>query len=128
MEQKTTVIHSFKKKTTSAKEKKTKKEYSLHLRKGNTYGSNIETAAKVEFKSIPGKLDAEKGEFIMFDIIETTGLSRDSDIVQLSAFNGITKFTKSANQKKNANAISGITFSLKNTPSIAMEEKWNKQI
>lgn len=75
MEQKTTVIHSFKKKTTSAK----------------------------------GKLDAEKGGFIMFDI-ETTGLSRDSDIVQLSAFNGITEFTKSANQKKNANAISGITF------------------
>uniref|UniRef100_K1R0F3 Uncharacterized protein n=1 Tax=Magallana gigas TaxID=29159 RepID=K1R0F3_MAGGI len=35
------------------------------------------------------KLDPEKGECIMFDI-ETTGLSRDSDIVQLSAFDGIT--------------------------------------
>lgn len=41
------------------------------------------------YNFVPGKLDPEKGECIMFDI-ETTGLSRDSDIVQLSAFDGIT--------------------------------------
>uniref|UniRef100_K1QP85 Uncharacterized protein n=1 Tax=Magallana gigas TaxID=29159 RepID=K1QP85_MAGGI len=69
------------------------KEYSLHLREGNTYGSNIETAAEVDIESIPGKLDPEKGECIMFDI-ESTGLSRGSDIVQLSAFDGITEFNR----------------------------------
>uniref|UniRef100_A0A8W8MHK3 Exonuclease domain-containing protein n=1 Tax=Magallana gigas TaxID=29159 RepID=A0A8W8MHK3_MAGGI len=80
---------AFKRRRLLLKKRKQKREYSLHLREGNTYGSNIETAAEVDIESIPGKLDPEKGECIMFDI-ETTGLSRDSDIVQLSAFDGIT--------------------------------------
>lgn len=71
------------------------------------------------YNFVPGKLDPEKGECIMFDI-ETTGLSRDSDIVQLSAFDGITEFNVyiRPNQpiSKYATAISGITFSFeKNT-------------
>uniref|UniRef100_A0A8W8MID8 PML C-terminal domain-containing protein n=1 Tax=Magallana gigas TaxID=29159 RepID=A0A8W8MID8_MAGGI len=85
---------AFKRRRLLLKKRKQKREYSLHLREGNTYGSNIETAAEVDIESIPGKLDPEKGECIMFDI-ETTGLSRDSDIVQLSAFDGITEFNKS---------------------------------
>lgn len=84
------------------------------------------------YNFVPGKLDPEKGECIMFDI-ETTGLSRDSDIVQLSAFDGITEFNVyiRPNQpiSKYATAISGITFSFeKKTLSIIMEEKWNQQI
>lgn len=39
------------------------------------------------YNIVPGKLDAEKGEFIMFDI-ETTALGPDRDIIQLSAFDG----------------------------------------
>nr|XP_034317084.1 uncharacterized protein LOC109617780 [Crassostrea gigas] len=105
---------AFKRRRLLLKKRKQKREYSLHLREGNTYGSNIETAAEVDIESIPGKLDPEKGECIMFDI-ETTGLSRDSDIVQLSAFDGITEFNVyiRPNQpiSKYATAISGITFS-----------------
>lgn len=56
-----------------------------------TLRSKIETTTEVDIESNPGKLGPTKEEFIMFDI-ETTGLSRDGDIVQLSAFDGITEF------------------------------------
>lgn len=108
---------AFKRRRLLLKKRKHKREYSLHLHEGHTYGSNIESAAVLDIESIPGKLDPKKGKFIMFDI-ETTGLSRDSDIVQLSAFDGNTEFNIyiRPNQpiSKNATAISGITFSFEN--------------
>ncbi|XP_061170963.1 uncharacterized protein LOC133180458 [Saccostrea echinata] len=110
---------AFKRRRLLLKKRKQKREYSLQLREGQTYENNIESAAEVDIESIPGKLDPKEGEVVEFDI-ETTGLGRDSDLVQLSASDGDSEFNVyiQPNQpiSKNATAISGITYSFeKNT-------------
>ncbi|CAG2218882.1 unnamed protein product [Mytilus edulis] len=74
---------------------KKKSEFSSQIKEGTTYDNETEVNEVIsDIQQIPSRLtinDSEK--FIIFDL-ETTGLSRNSDITQISASNGSNLFQR----------------------------------
>ena len=71
-------------------------------------------ASEIDIETIPSPPQLNGNEsFIIFDL-ETTGLSRNSDITQIAAYNGVNKFNNyvlpRCDISKEASKITGITF------------------
>ena len=63
-----------------------KQELSRHVREGVTYATGIEQVASIaDITEIPQHKEASNSDNLVFIDLETTGLGRDPDIIQLSA-------------------------------------------
>ncbi|CAC5366566.1 unnamed protein product [Mytilus coruscus] len=82
--------------------------------KGDTYGGEIEVQEHIDTETIPSKMKFEGEESVVVFDLETTGLSRKSDITQLAAFDGTTVFNEYVSPREvispKVSELTGLTF------------------
>ena len=105
---------AFKKRRLQLKKLKRKSQNLASVKEGDTYKPNLDMASDIDIETIPSPPQLNGNEsFIIFDL-ETTGLSRNSDISQIAAYNGVNKFNNyvlpRCDISKEASKITGITF------------------
>ncbi|XP_061168272.1 uncharacterized protein LOC133177209 [Saccostrea echinata] len=107
---------SFKRKRLSLKKRKHERESTNCLKEGKTYEPCISTSEvnSCDLETIPGKREFNGEENIVAFDLETTGLSRSSDIIQLAAFDGKEEFniyvSPSQQITKKASEITGLKY------------------
>ncbi|CAG2213417.1 unnamed protein product [Mytilus edulis] len=107
------------------KHKKTFQQIKAAVLEGETYQPQIkENVAVRDIETIPTKYSLEGiDNYAVFDL-ETTGLSRTSDITQISAYDGTNMLNLYVSPRQSisskARDVTGITFSLRETKCIAM--------
>ncbi|XP_071152017.1 uncharacterized protein, partial [Mytilus edulis] len=115
--------HRFNQKTTHFKRRriqlrklKKKSEFRSQIKEGTTYENETEVNDAIsDIQQIPSRLTInDSEEFIIFDL-ETTGLSRNSDITQIAASSGSNIFQRYIMPRceitHEASKITGLTFS-----------------
>ena len=109
--QKTT---AFKKRRIHLKKQKRKTQTLSTVKEGDTYKINLEMCTDVSMEQIPSPPQfKESDSFVVFDL-ETTGLSRNSDITQIAAQCGDRKFNNyvlpRCDISKEASSVTGLSF------------------
>ncbi|CAG2245410.1 unnamed protein product [Mytilus edulis] len=96
------------------KSKKLKDNQRESVKEGDTYGGEIEVQEYIDTETIPSKMKFEGEESVVVFDLETTGLSRKSDITQLAAFDGTTVFNEYVSPREvispKVSEITGLTF------------------
>ena len=106
---------AFKRRRIALKKKRKLNDKTNYFREGTQYSSNMELQEDndSEFIPVPAQID-NSDNIVVFDI-ETTGLSRNSDIVQIAATDGVKTFNCFIAPRQPicaaASAITGLTFS-----------------
>ncbi|CAC5374155.1 unnamed protein product [Mytilus coruscus] len=106
----------FKRRRIQMKKQKKNSEFRSKVKEGTTYENNAEVNEPMpDIQEIPSPLTInESDNFIFFDL-ETTGLSRNSDITQIAAACGSNTFQRHVIPRteitQEASTIIGITFS-----------------
>ncbi|XP_063442586.1 uncharacterized protein LOC134722883 [Mytilus trossulus] len=84
------------------------------VKEGDTYGGEIEVQEHIDTETIPSKMKLEGEESVVVFDLETTGLSRKSDLTQLAAFDGTTVFNEYVSPREvispKSSEITGLTF------------------
>ncbi|CAC5403325.1 unnamed protein product [Mytilus coruscus] len=84
------------------------------VKEGDTYGGEIEVQEHIDTETIPSKMKFEGEESVVVFDLETTGLSRKSDITQLAAFEGTTVFNEYVSPREvispKVSELTGLTF------------------
>ncbi|XP_021350881.1 uncharacterized protein LOC110448777 [Mizuhopecten yessoensis] len=105
---------SFKRKRISKKIQKVCHDKGESVKEGDTYGVEIEVQGQIDTETIPSKIKLTGEESAVVFDLETTGLSRNSDITQLAAYDGSDIFNQYIMpcQKVSATAssITGLTY------------------
>ncbi|XP_052101228.1 uncharacterized protein LOC127735165 [Mytilus californianus] len=105
----------FKRRRIQLKKQKKKSEFRSKVKEGTTYENNAEVNEPMpDIQEIPSPLTInESDNFVFFDL-ETTGLSRNSDITQIAAACGSNTFQRYVIPRteitQEASTITGITF------------------
>ncbi|CAG2198046.1 unnamed protein product [Mytilus edulis] len=111
---KTQSTTNFKRKRLTIKSKKLKDNQRESVKEGDTYGGEIEVQEHIDTETIPSKMKFEGEESVVVFDLETTGLSRKSDITQLAAFDGTTVFNEHVSPRElispKSSEITGLTF------------------
>ncbi|CAC5411937.1 unnamed protein product [Mytilus coruscus] len=111
---KTQSTTNFKKKRLTIKSKKLKDNQRETVKEGDTYGGEIEVQEHIDTETIPSKMKFEGEESVVVFDLETTGLSRKSDITQLAAFDGTTVFNEYVSPREaispKVSELTGLTF------------------
>ncbi|CAG2189198.1 unnamed protein product [Mytilus edulis] len=96
------------------KSKKLKDNQRESVKEGDTYGGEIEVQEHIDTETIPSKMKFGGEESVVVFDLETTGLSRKSDITQLAAFDGTTVFNEYVSPREvispKSSEITGLTF------------------
>ncbi|XP_063420899.1 protein PML-like [Mytilus trossulus] len=94
--------------------KKLKDNQRESVKEGDTYGGEIEVQEHIDTETIPSKMKFGGEESVVVFDLETTGLSRKSDITQLAAFDGTTVFNQYVSPREvispKSSEITGLTF------------------
>ncbi|CAC5375466.1 unnamed protein product [Mytilus coruscus] len=94
--------------------KKLKDNQRESVKEGDTYGGETEVQEHIDAETIPSKMKFEGEESVVVFDLETTGLSRKSDITQLAAFDGTTVFNKYVSPREvispKVSELTGLTF------------------
>ncbi|CAC5356263.1 unnamed protein product [Mytilus coruscus] len=97
-----------------SKSKKLKDNQRETVKEGDTYGGEIEVQEHIDTETIPSKMKFEGEESVVVFDLETTGLSRKSDITQLAAFDGTTVFNEYVSPREvispKVSELTGLTF------------------
>ncbi|XP_076110691.1 uncharacterized protein LOC143079310 isoform X2 [Mytilus galloprovincialis] len=111
---KTQSTTNFKRKRLTIKSKKLKDNQRESVKEGDTYGGEIEVQEHIDTETIPSKMKFGGEESVVVFDLETTGLSRKSDITQLAAFDGTTVFNEYVSPREvispKSSEITGLTF------------------
>ncbi|CAC5420498.1 unnamed protein product [Mytilus coruscus] len=111
---KTQSTTNFKRKRLTIKSKKLKDNQRETVKEGDTYGGEIEVQEHIDTETIPSKMKFEGEESVVVFDLETTGLSRKSDITQLAAFDGTTVFNEYVSPREvispKVSELTGLTF------------------
>ncbi|XP_071162389.1 uncharacterized protein [Mytilus edulis] len=111
---KTQSTTNFKRKRLTIKSKKLKDNQRESVKEGDTYGGEIEVQEHIDTETIPSKMKFGGEESVVVFDLETTGLSRKSDITQLAAFDGTTVFNEYVSPREvispKSSEVTGLTF------------------
>ncbi|XP_071160714.1 uncharacterized protein [Mytilus edulis] len=111
---KTQSTTNFKRKRLTIKSKKLKDNQRESVKEGDTYGGEIEVQEHIDTETIPSKMKFGGEESVVVFDLETTGLSRKSDITQLAAFDGTSVFNEYVSPREvispKSSEITGLTF------------------
>lgn len=107
---------SFKRRRLLLKKRQHWRESANYVKEGKTYEPDISLADvnPSDIEALPGKRDFTGGKNIVVFDLETTGLSRNSDIIQLAAFDGKEELniyiSPSQEITKKASEITGLKY------------------
>ncbi|XP_071138451.1 uncharacterized protein [Mytilus edulis] len=106
----------FKRRRIQLKKQKKKSEFRSKVKEGITYENNAEVNEPMpDIQEIPSPSTINDSDNFVFFDLETTGLSRNSDITQIAAACGSNTFQRYVIPRteisQEASAITGITFS-----------------